>query len=90
MCQPTILKKPAPWSDRADPAKLRNYPNQRSPSNFSNPTDESACQRNAATMPYSSESWLGNINRRIEMGNDVEYRPSPDYLKEKKLLVLKS
>lgn len=36
------------------------------------------------------ESWVGNINDRIEIDSDVEYRPSPDYLKEKKLLVLKS
>jgi len=33
------------------------------------------------------ESWVENINRRIEIDNDVEYQPSPDYLKEKKLLV---
>jgi len=26
----------------------------------------------------------------MEIGDDVEYRPSPEYLKEKKLLVLRS
>ena len=32
-------------------------------------------------------SWLGNISKKIEIGSGIEYRPSPSYLEEKKLLV---